>query len=216
VPATTILGPLISSWSLERVARDLLMPDRNLIGLYLDDVVRQTGASVRSERPRTVAVREKARRFSDEQLPALVIVCPGTIADPERDGEGLYTATWAMTVFAVTQTTDADLGRQLASDLCCAASAVLVQTLPRVDSRVIAARWAGEATDDIDVSPDQRSRCIFGRGVLVTVGDVLCDLAGVLADWDIEDPPIGEPAVDLDPLATVDTVSVTATPVEET
>lgn len=215
MPVAPTLGPLVSSWSLERAARDLLMPDRNLIGLYLDEVVRQTGAEVRSERPRAVVVRQRAARLADEQLPALILVCPGTLGDPHRDADGLYLATWAMTVAAVTQATDADLGRQLASDLCCAATGVLVQTLPRVDPRVIAARWSGEATDDIPMGEDHRSRCIFARGILVSVGDVLCDLAGVPGTWDEPDPPIGEPPVDLGDPTTVDTVSVTATPVEE-
>lgn len=210
-----LLGPLVSSWTLERAARDLLMPDRNLIGLYLDEVVKQTGAAVRSERPRTVVVREREARLSDEQLPALIIVCPGTVDDPERDGEGMYRATWFMTVAAVVQSSDGDLARQLASDLCCAASGVLAQMLPRVDGRVLATRWAGEATDDVPMRNDHRSRCIFGRGILLSVGDVLCDLAGVPADWDVPDPPIGDEPVDLEPEPTVDTVSVTATPVEE-
>lgn len=211
------LGPLVSSWSFERVARDLLEPDRNLIGLYLDEVVRQTGANgVRSERPRTVAVRERAARFADEQLPALIVVCPGTIDDAARDGEGFYSATWQMTVAAVTQATDPDLARELASDLCCAAAAVLVQMLPRVDSRILWARWSGEATDDIPLGNGRRSRCIFARGIRMAVDRVLCDLTGPPADWDIPDPPIGGEPVDLDPLGTVETVHVAAIPVEET
>jgi len=210
------LGPLVSSWSIERAARDLLMPDRNLIGLYLDEVVRQTGEGVRSERPRTVVVREKAMRFADEQLPALIIVCPGTAGDAERDGEGRYSAMWQMTVAAVTQSVDADLARALAADLACAAAAVLVQMLPKIDERVVFARWAGEASDDVPLGVDQRSRCIVGRGVLVGVQDVLCDLAGVPADWNVPDPPIGDEPVDLPAPVTVDTVSVSVTPVEET
>lgn len=216
MPVNPTLGPLVSSWSFERVARDLLEPDRNLIGLYLDEVVRQTGSTVRSERPRTVVVRERASRLADEQLPALIVVCPGTVGDLERDGEGRYTGMWAMTVAAVTQAADADLGRQLASDLCAAATAVLVHGLPRADDRILAARWSGEATDDVPMGVDHRSRCIFGRAILVTVADVLCDLAGPPAAWDIPDPPIGGDPVDLGDPTTVDTVSVTATPVEET
>jgi hypothetical protein len=216
VPSTRVLGPLVSSWSFERVARDLLMPDRNLIGAYLDEVVRQTGAELRSERPRTVAIRERAVRFSDEQLPALILVCPGTEGDPERDGEGLYSAVWRMTVAAVTQASDADIARELASELCVAAAAVLVQTLPRTDERIVFARWAGEASDDVSLGNDQRSRCIVGRGVLLGVQDVLSDLAGPPVGWDVADPPIGDPPVDLGDMPTVETVSVTVTPVEET
>jgi hypothetical protein len=214
--AAFTLGPLVSSWTFERVARDLLEPDRNLIGLYLDEVVRQTGATVRSERPRTVAVRQKARRFADEQLPALIIVCPGTVGEPERGGDGSYAAAWQMTVAAVTQATDDDVGRALASDLCCAAAGVLVQMLPRVDSRVVATRWAGEASDEVDVGANGRSRCIFGRGVLVTVQDVVCDFGGPPTTWNVPDPPISDAPVDLGDLGTVETVSVTVTPVEET
>lgn len=216
MPVNPTLGPLVSSWSFERIARDLLAPDRNLIGLYLDAVVAQNGGNgERSERPRAVYVRERASRLSDEQLPALILVCPGTVGDLERDGEGYYSGWWAMTIAAVTQSANEDLGRQLASDLCCAATAVVVQGLPRADPRIVSAHWAGEATDDIPMGKDHRSRCIFGRGVIVGVERVLCDLAGVPADWNVPDPPFGEPPVDLGDPTTVDTVSVTATPVEE-
>lgn len=212
-----LLGPIVSEWAFERTARDLLQPDRNLIGLYADEVNRQAGApNIRIERPRSVKVRWRARRFADDQLPALIIVNAGTVGEPHRDGDGLYTATWQMTVAAVSQASDEDVAREAASDLCCAATAVLVQMLPRVDDRIIAATWAGAVSTDIDVAGDERSRCIFARGVYVTVQDILGDLAGLPATWDESDPLLGQPARDSGDLQTVQSATVqSAVPTDE-
>lgn len=209
------LGPLFSSWSLEQAARGLLYPDRGLLGAYLDEISRQVGqAAVRVERPRSVTVRERASRFADEQLPTIILVCPGTIGEPQRDGEGLYSATWQMTVAAVSQATDPDIARAVASDLCVAATAVLLHELPRLPG-VVSAMWAGEAADDVPIGNDQRSRAIMARGIEITVQDIVCDLAGLPDDWDTADPPMGQPPLDTGDLQTVLSAGLTVEPVEQ-
>lgn len=221
---TRVLGPLVSSWSFEQAARMLLLPDRNVLGLYLDELARQTGENVRIERPRSVLVRETASRFAEDQLPGIILRCSGTVGEPTREGDGTYTADWAMSVIAVTQATGTGNGgpadgfsiaRSTASDLCAAAAAVLIHYLPRVDSRVVSVRWDGEDSAELDLGDDQRSRSVVGRGLVITVQDILCDLAG-LPDLDDAplDPPIGEPAEDAGDLLTVDSVDATVTPVE--
>ncbi len=210
-----VLGPIVSTWSLERAARDLLLSDRNLIGAYLDEINRQAGAtSVRVERPRSVKARWRASRFSDDQLPAIVLINAGTVGDPTRDGEGLYSATWLMAVAAISQATSEDVAREVASDLSWAATAVLAQMLPKVDDRVVSAVWGGEEPP-IDLDGDERSRCIFGQRLLITVQDVLCDLSGLPAGWDEQDPPFGQPPLNTGDLLTVLTTSVDVEPVEE-
>ncbi len=86
------LGPLVSSWSFEAAAQQLLVRDRNLIGVYCDEVTRQMGETVRIERPLSVLVRETASRFPEDQLPGIILECSGTIGDPERAGDGMYSA----------------------------------------------------------------------------------------------------------------------------
>jgi hypothetical protein len=211
------LGPIISSWSIERAMRDLLLPDREppLIGLYEDEVNRQFGTpDVRVERPRSVKVRWSISRFADDQLPAIIVLAGGTVGAVNRDSEGLYTATWAMMVAGVAQASDEDIAREVASDLSKAAAAVVVHMLPKVDGRVISAQWNGE-DQPIDLAGDERSRCAFGQRLQITVADHLCDLGGLPADWDEADPPMGEPPIDAGDLGTVEEVAVEVVPVEE-
>ncbi len=212
------LGPLVSSWSFEAAAQQLLVRDRNLIGVYCDEVTRQMGETVRIERPLSVLVRETASRFPEDQLPGIILECSGTIGDPERAGDGMYSADWAMNVIAVTQGNDIDVTRSLACDLCTAATAVLLHGLVQVDDRVVGVRWAGEDSIELDgEQQDQRSRSVVGRGLVIRVQDIVCDFSGLPAGWDEPDPPMqGSPPLDTGDLGTVLTAEVeSAVPTSE-
>ncbi len=214
-----LLGPLVTSWSIEQACRTLLLPDRNLIGAYLDEVNRQRGqTAVRMERPRSVLTRWSVRRNADDQLPAILLVNGGTLGDAERDGDGLYRATWQLGVAAITQSTDEGVARGSAAHLSWAATAVLAQMLPKVDSRVLSVQWMGEEPP-INLGDDDRSRCIFAQRLAITVADILSDLSGLPADWNEPDPPItgspSTPPLNTGDLETVLTTLVTVEPVEE-
>lgn len=215
---TRVLGPLVSPFALERAARDLLLPEANLLHFYLDEVTRADRASEddpvdRVERPRTVSIRERASRFADEQLPAIILVVPGTTGNPRRGGDGMYSATYALGCCAVVQSTGEDMARELASILAVAGAAVLMQNLPGADDRISNVRWDGDAFDEGSLEPDQRSRCIATRGLLVDVYDMVTDLGS--PPLAVPDPPLGEPPADPGDLLTVESTEVTVTPVEE-
>jgi hypothetical protein len=212
-----VLGPLVHSYSVERAAARILNPDHGLIGVYLDETARQDRASIsdpvdRLERPRAVRIRERVRAFSDDQLPALIIVSPGTIGPTRRDGEGNYSATWSLGVTAVTQSTGEDVGRETAAMLATAAADVLLHYLPRVDDRIRNVTWEAEATTDTPMD-DARSRHACTRELHVTVEDVVSDFAGAY-ELTFDDPPLGDPALDTGDRQTVLTTGLEATPVE--
>jgi len=225
-----LLGPILATYAIERLAYGLI--DQH-IGLYLDEVTRQQALLARAraidrvERPRSVTIREGAGRLPEEQLPAIVLVCPGTVGEPRRSGDGTYRATWALRVLAAQQSSDAALGRELAGIMAAAASALLVQTLPLADERIVGIRWTGESTRDLTVGErtigdltvagvtldDDRSRQYCARALELTVDGVMSDLGGPPPT--LEDPPIGEPPADAGDLADVETVGLTTTPVQE-
>jgi hypothetical protein len=214
-----VLGPLVDDHSIEQAIKGVLLPRRNLIGVWSDEVSRQQPefSTVRIERPKTVKVRWSISRFAEDQLPALLVLNGGTVGEPYRDGEGRYQATWSMVVAGVAQGTNEDVTRGIASRMSRAAMGVLASMLPKVDDRIGTVRWQG-AEDPIDYrsKDDVRSRCAFGQRFTVTVGDIMCDLVGLPVDWDETDPPMGEPPLDTGDLGTVASARVeSAVPVDE-
>jgi hypothetical protein len=212
-----LLGPIVSTFAIERTAKELLAPDRGLIGLYLDEATRQDTADGqpvdRLERPRSVVIRERITRLSDRQLPALILNCPGTIGDPVRDGDGRISARFAIGVTAIVQANGEDLGRELASLTAAAASALLLQCLtPATEGRLSNVRFQGYSSTDVDFADDARSRCIVTAGLEMDVADILNDSAGPPPE--LADPPLGNPPVDAGDLPTVLTTELTVTPVE--
>lgn len=206
-----LLGDLVDTHSIERAIVEVLRPSRNLIGVWSDEVSRQQPehSSVRIERPKTVKVRWSISRFADQQLPALLVMNGGTLGESYRDGEGRYQATWSMLVAAVVQGTDEDVTRGQASRMSRAAMGVLASMLPKVDARIGAVMWRGEEEPiDYRSKDDVRSRCAFGQRFTVTVGGIMCDLAGLPVDWDETDPPMGEPPLDTGELGTVESARV--------
>lgn len=176
-----VLGPLLNSAAIERVARDLLSPDRGLLRIYLDEIVRQdtpelpsTGID-RLALPKTVRVRERARHFADDQLPAIILVCPGTSEQPRRDGSGVYDAKLPLAVTAIVKKGTEDLAREIAGIHAAAAAAVLLQCLPRVDDRVTNVTWDGWVSTDTE-DDTARSLHVCVHQMTLTVSDVMNDI----------------------------------------
>ncbi len=211
------LGAIVDTHSIEQAIVGILLPSRNLLGVWMDEVSRQQPQdnTVRIERPRTVKARWTISRFVEDQLPALLLLNGGTPGTPYRDSEGRYQATWSMVIAAVAQGTDENVTRGIASRMSRAAMGVIASSLAAADGRIGSVLWAGEE-DPIDMTSGDRTRCAFGQRFTVTVGDILCDLAGLPVDWDEPDPPIGQPALDPGELGSVQSAAVvSAVPVDE-
>lgn len=232
------LGPIVAEYAIENAAKDLLSPERGLIGWYLDEITYQEAARSigldteavdratveaalanagvnidRTERPRSVRCRERVRKFADDQLPCILLVCPGTVGDLDRGGDGMYSGTWMLGVIAVVQTTDENLGRELAGILCAAACAVIEHNLSSVDDRVGAVNLVATNRNDNDVD-DARARNTAARELHVRVNDILWSY-GTPPALELFDPLLSDPAPDAGDLVTVQTTDLTTTPVEE-
>lgn len=176
-----VLGPVLNTAAVERVARDLLSQERGLLRIYLDEVVRQdtpgmpTSEIDRLQLPKTVKVREEARHFADDQLPAIILVSPGTSEQPRRDGAGVYEIKMPLAVTAIVKKGTEDLAREIAGIHAAAAAAVLLQCLPRVDDRVTSVIWDGFLTTD---TPDSTARTLHVcvHQLTLTVRDAMNDM----------------------------------------
>lgn len=173
------MGPMLNAAAIERVAVDLLSSDRGLLRRYLDEIVRQdTPGQPESEidriaLPKSVRIREAARHFADDQLPAIVLVAPGTEDEPRADGSGVYLARLPLAVTAIVKKGTEDLGREIAGILAQASAAVLLHGLPRVgDDRISSVTWGGYYSTD---TPDDTARTLHVcvHQLTVTVNDVM-------------------------------------------
>jgi hypothetical protein len=231
--ASRALGPLVTPWSLRRAARELLLGGH--LGIYLDEIVRQQTRAgyplLRIERPNDVLLRETPRVRAEEQLPALVVGCPGTIDDVRyRAGDGEYHGTLKLQVHAITSAADELIGGETASILALGATALLLQELPLTTG--FTTRWsgtvAGDPTGDRGQAPppqdtlgvnvnvrDEAERTLHAEGhVLAVSGVLLSDLGGPLPAA-LRDPPIEDPALDLEDGPSVEEIALTTTPFEE-
>lgn len=228
------LGPFVTPWSLRRAARELLLGDH--LGIYCDEIVRQQtplGHPVaRIERPHDVICRElPLRTRAEERLPLIVIGCPGTLDDVRyRAGDGEYQGTLKLEVQALTSAADDLIGGETASILALAATALLLQALPRATG--FTTRWigsvAGDPTGDRALAPApldgvsvnvharaESERALHAEGhVLAVSGVLLSDLGGPLP-LDLRDPPLEDPPADPGELPAVEEIVLTTTPVEE-
>ncbi|MDO8187207.1 hypothetical protein Q5424_09405 [Conexibacter sp. JD483] len=227
------LGPFVTPWALRRAARELLLGYH--LGIYLDEIVRQqtpTGSPVlRIERPNDVLLRETPRVRADERLPALVVGCHGTLDDVRyRAGDGCYQGTLKLDVHAITSAADELVGGETASILALGAATLLLHELPQLTG--FQARWlgavAGDPTGDrgqteapqqsmgVNVNVrDEAERTLHAEGhVLAVSGVLLSDLGGPLPAA-VRDPPIEDPALDLEDGPSVEEIALTTTPFEE-
>lgn len=227
------LGPLVTPWSLRSAARELLLGHH--LGIYLDEIVRQqtpVGYPVkRIERPLDVLCRERPRARAEERLPLLTIGCPGTLDDVRyRAGDGEYHGTLSLSVQALTSAADELIGAETASILALGAATLLLHELPlRTGFKV---RWIGvvaeQPADDPARAPApldhlsvnvnvnaEAERTLHAEGHLLAVsGVLLSDLGGPLP-LDLRDPPIEDPALDLEDGPRVEEIALTTTPFEE-
>lgn len=212
---TRLLGPVVTSWSVLRSVRDLLL-DMRVTGLYLDEVARQdpraSDPPVRIQRPRSVEICSPETVFADNQIPAILVYSPGTTGDVKRVGGGLYQATWVVRLAAITMASNEDEAAELAAITSTAACLAVLQCLASRDARVGSVRWTGEVGDSAQVDK-RRSRAIRLHELEVGVADVFSDMGGPPPE--LLDPPAGDPAVDPGDLGEVTSVGIAVTPVDE-
>jgi hypothetical protein len=141
-------GPIVLPSDVEIAVRDVM---QEWVPYYLGDIDEQSGRE-RGETapPRTWDVASENDRWLEETPPALLVVCPGTVDEPDLHGKtGSYGAWWQVNI-GVTAGGATEVGsRGLAGRH---AGAVLYVLAQQRDMGGLAAdvRWRGLRTDVVD------------------------------------------------------------------
>jgi hypothetical protein len=123
-PPPPRLGIVRSALQVERGALGVL---KQSLGAYLDAVGAQDGLAVPLVGPRSYACVAQLDHFAEEQLPAVIITSPGTLAEPKRRGDGVYEAQYGLAVAAFISTATREATHELVRVWCEAIRACLVQ-----------------------------------------------------------------------------------------
>lgn len=143
---------------------------------YVWEVARQIGRSPASvQQPRSWNVFSDLDKWPEDQVPAIVAICPGLSEAPGKSA-ATYRATWAVAVGAVVSGRNREESRELAGLYGAAIRAVMVQH-PSLGGFAAATNWADENYDDLDTNRSRTqgiARVVFE----VEVEDVTTERAG--------------------------------------
>lgn len=136
------------------------------ITTYLREVERQKGLKVGLlPSPRSYQKRNELQRWPEDQMPAIVIVAPGTAGTPKRKGDGTYDANWVCGVAAVVSSTDKESTRTMASYYTAAIRAAVLQHRS-IGGFARGVTYEDERFDDL---PEVQGRSLVSGQVFFTV-----------------------------------------------
>lgn len=175
----TLFGPLVHSGKVEQAVQSTLQA---WIPTYLREIERQHDkdqGSLPSPRSyRLVSESADPVRWPEDQLPSIIILCPGFAQEPDHQGSGAYRARYAVSVAAMVSARDQGATRQLARLYGIAIAAVLLQK-PSLNDFASGVQWVDESYDDIP-NDQQRSLACAIEGFTVDVDRVLDTTQGPL------------------------------------
>lgn len=127
--------------------------------------------------PRSWNVMPDVEKWPEYQLPAIIVVSPGTTQDPVRRSRGIYRATYGISVAWYISASDQDSTRLLNRYYAGLIRTLLLQQKPVVNDELCTTVWTDE---DLDALPTLDSRTIAtGRNVFdLTVDHVVESEAG--------------------------------------
>lgn len=191
----SLFGPLRHGGEIEDAvlaSLQLWLPD------YLREVERQAGLDAEVlEGPRSIGWAPEMTKWPEDQLPSLIVVSPGTSEDPERDGEGVHRARFALNVGVVASAADERDTRRLAQLYGAVVRGCLLQHRILAEEIQVVA-WNGEGYDDIPQAAEMRRTVALGLNrFTVEIGDLVSDTQGPGEPTDGGDPgdwPVIDPA----------------------
>lgn len=194
-----VFGPIITGKNVRLAMRDHL---KLWMYTYLAEVGRGDGRAGQDlPRPRSwvSSLDLQDGKFSEDQMPSCVIVAPGMVEEPRKQG-GLYICRWAVAVGFVVSGQDRENTFDL-SELYAAAGRAAVLQHPSLGGFASGTDWIGERYDDI---PNEMQRTLASGTVQFVV-----EIQGALMPGEGPDSPLVDPATDPGPRATFESADST-------
>jgi hypothetical protein len=187
--ATNVFGPIVTLRTVEQGIASFL---RFWFLDYLDEIERREGYEPGEiERPRGIPIHSDLSKWSEEQVPCLLVLSSGLAGPPERMGDGSYTTEWQIAVGAVVKDTDEDATRRLSSAYIAAVRLAVMQHQGLEGlGRVL--RWRDETYDD--TPPERRRTHAVGRFVFDVQIDNTLQEGGPLVPQNAPLDPVVPPA----------------------
>lgn len=161
----TIFGDIVSRNQVETAVIETL---HAWLPTYIAEVQRQTPGwdeALNIPQPRSFTSSNEFHKWPDDQLPCIVVICPGLRGTPVREGRGSYRARFAVGVAAVVTAAQPKMTRQIADMYAAAIRACLVQR-PSLGGFASAVIWEDETTSDM---PTSETRSVSSGQVIFTV-----------------------------------------------
>jgi hypothetical protein len=144
---------------------------------YIAELERQHGyTACELERVRGWAYGPTFDKWPEDQLPGVLVVCPGIVPPPDRAGDGVYRARWNVQVGCCCSASTQQKSHEFAQ-LYIAAHKAIVAQHPSLGGNATALRWLDETYDPLSYD-DTRSLYAGYATFSIEVDDVLSSLGG--------------------------------------
>jgi len=144
VASVDIFLPIISA---DQIEDGVLSFMEQWFEVYLKEIEIQTGRDCGSlPLPRSYQVWDKFNKYEEDQLPALIVTCPGLAGKPTARGDGSYIASWKMQACIIVSANDQTNTRRVSRLYGAALRALIVQKRS-FGGIAVDAVWTGESYD---------------------------------------------------------------------
>lgn len=177
-----VYGKLFDLTEMEEAVTDTLQV---WLPAYVAEIERQRGITPRTiPLPRSWGHVNEFYKFTEEQLPSVIVVSPGTAAsEPKQKGDGSYHSWYRVGVAVVAAGRDRETTRRISKLYVAAVRGAILQHQTLGDFGAEGIRWMGDRNQDV---PDEQGRTLGSGAVMfdVEVKDVINSRFGPLTPPD--------------------------------
>ncbi len=149
----SIIGRILSP---DVVQSDIIAHLKLWLPTYLCEVDEQRGlARGLTSWPKSWQVVPTFDNTLEGQLPAMLVICPGTATKPIKEGDGTYRATYTVGVAALVKGPDQITANEIAKRYGAAIAASMLQEKGRINESLHGLGWEGDSYDDVRVEADR-------------------------------------------------------------